>query len=248
MGCGHSPRPSCCGPLVDLREQGLFLLDGGQGLLQDFGRRLLEAALARAAEVMRRLVQAEQRTGLLGQRGVGREIVAGQVGKAEIVLGREFPGQVQLNGLGHGLGLGDELGGGGLFELQQDVRGLDLDPLARIELNLGRGVGFGQDTMAGHEFAGFFKQCMHRAADSPMGAIGRCPGPHAPWPGAARGGAGGTRSAVLGGAGPHAAPCAGPWQTGGRSENRAGRADGLWPWCDKKRSRCKHWYKAQAQA
>ena len=149
------------GPLVNLREQGLLLLDGGQGLLQDFCGRLLEAALACAAEVMRRLVQAEQRARLLGQRGVFREIVAGEVGKAEIVLGREFPGQVQLNRLGHGLGLGDEFGGGGLFELQQNVRGLDLDPLARIELNLGRGVGFGQDT-SGHEFAGFFKQCMHR--------------------------------------------------------------------------------------
>jgi hypothetical protein len=130
--------------------------------------RLLEAALAGAAKVVRRLVQGEQRAGLLGQRGVVRKIVAGEVGKAEIVLGGEFPGQRQLNGLRQRLALGHQLGGRGLFKLQQEVGGLDLDPLARIELDLGRGLGFGQDA-AGHEFAGFFKQCVH-GGHSPMGA------------------------------------------------------------------------------
>ena len=60
-------------------------------LLQDFGRGLLEAALACAAEVVRRLVQPEQRTGLLDQGGVLGEIVAGQIGKAELVVSADFP-------------------------------------------------------------------------------------------------------------------------------------------------------------
>ncbi|MNV21950.1 hypothetical protein D3C71_1129030 [compost metagenome] len=156
------------GPFVDLREDGLFLLDGGQRLLQDLGRCLLEPALARTAEVVRGVVQAEQRTGLLGQGGVFREIVPRQVGKAELVFGRELPGQVQLNGFGHGLGLGDQVGRRGFLEFQEDVGGLDLDPLARVELNLGGCIGFGQDT-TGHELAGFFKQCVH-GWHCPMGA------------------------------------------------------------------------------
>ena len=109
--------------------------------------------------------------GLLGQRGVFGEIVARQVGKAELVLGRKFPGQVQLDGLGHSLGLGDKLRRGRFFELQEDVGGLDLDPFARIQLDLGGCVGFRQDT-AGEEFAGFFKQCVH-GGDCPMGGAGR---------------------------------------------------------------------------
>src|SRR5258707_7398017 len=39
----------------------------------------------------------EQRAGLLGQRGLVREIVACKVGKAEFLLGGEFPGQVQID-------------------------------------------------------------------------------------------------------------------------------------------------------
>ena len=86
------------GPGGDLGLDLLLLLDRGQRLLQDLGRRLLEAALAGAAEVVRRLEQAQQRRRLLRQRGIGAEIVARQVGEAEFVLGREFPGQVQFDG------------------------------------------------------------------------------------------------------------------------------------------------------
>jgi hypothetical protein len=125
------------GPVGDLLHHQLFLFDGGQRLLQDFGRGFLEAALAGAAEVVRRLVEREQRTGLLGQRGAGGKVVARQVGKAEFLLGGEFPSQGQLDGGSHGLGLGHQFGGGGLFELEQDVGGLGLDPFAGIELDLG---------------------------------------------------------------------------------------------------------------
>ena len=162
-------------PVADLLHDQFLFLDGGQRLLQDLGRGLLEAALAGAAKVVRCLVQGEQRAGLLDQRGVVRKIVACQVGKAEIVFGGEFPGQWQLDGLGQGLRLGHQLGRRGLFKFQQEVRGLDLDPLARIELDLGRAFGFGQDA-AGHEFAGFFKQCVH-GRHCPMGARWRC-SPH----------------------------------------------------------------------
>src|SRR5690606_5848216 len=88
------------------------------------------------------------------------KVVARQVGEAEFLLGRELPGQGQLDGGGHGLGLGHQFGGGGFLELEQDVGGLGLDPLAGVELDLGRSLGFGEDA-AGQKLAGFFKQCVH---------------------------------------------------------------------------------------
>jgi hypothetical protein len=153
------------GPGVDLCLNLLFLLDGGQGLLQDFGRGLLEAALARTTEIVRCVVQAEQRTGLLGQRRGFGKIVTRQVGKAELFLGRKFPGQIQIDLGGLGLALSDQLGRSRLLELEQDIGGLDLDPLARVQLDLGRGFGFGEDA-PGQKFAGFFKQCVHNRAFS----------------------------------------------------------------------------------
>ena len=57
------------GPGADLRGQLLFLFDGVERQLQNLGRRLLEAALAGAPEIVRCVVQAEQRRGLLLQRG-----------------------------------------------------------------------------------------------------------------------------------------------------------------------------------
>src|SRR2546427_12784979 len=61
----------------------LFPLHDALPILQDLGRRLLEAALAGAAEVVRCIVETEQRAGLLGQRGLVREIVACKVGRSE---------------------------------------------------------------------------------------------------------------------------------------------------------------------
>ena len=109
---------------------------------------------------MRGLVQAEQGTGLLDEGGVVREIVTRQVGKTKLVLWRKLVGQLQLDGLRGGLGLGDQLRRGGFFKLQQDVGGLDLDAFSAVKLHLRGRVRLRQNT-SGHEFTGFFKQCIH---------------------------------------------------------------------------------------
>ncbi|MNS41413.1 hypothetical protein D3C72_737640 [compost metagenome] len=168
---GQLPRP-----FDDLRLDGFLLLDGGQRLLHDLGRRLLEAPLARAAEVVRRLEQREQRGGLLRQRGLVAEIVGRQVGKAELAFGCEFPGEVEVHGGGERARLGHQLGRGRLLETQNDVGALDLDALAGLELDLCRGFGFRQDAAA-EVFAGFFKQYKHPAI-LPRG-IGRASRPGA---------------------------------------------------------------------
>jgi hypothetical protein len=55
------------------------------------------------------------------------------------------------------LGGGHEFGWRRLFELDQHVGGLDLDPLAAVKLHLCRRSGLGQYP-TGHEFSGFIKQ------------------------------------------------------------------------------------------
>ena len=52
---------------------------------------------------MRRVEQAQQRPGLLLQRGFVGEVNTSQLGKAKLFVGREFPGQIELNGLAQGL-------------------------------------------------------------------------------------------------------------------------------------------------
>jgi hypothetical protein len=54
------------------------------------------------------------------------------------------------------VGFGQQLGGRGFFKPQHHVLGFGFDPLARVELDLRRGIGLGQDA-APQEFAGFFK-------------------------------------------------------------------------------------------
>jgi len=105
---------------------------------------------------MRRLKQAQQRGGLLNRGGVGRKIVGGQVGEAEFFFWRKLPGQIQLDGLRQLARFGQQRGRGGFVELEQHLRGLDLDPLTGLELHLRRGLGFGHDP-PGHELAGFFE-------------------------------------------------------------------------------------------
>jgi hypothetical protein len=109
---------------------------------------------------VRRLEQAQQRRRLLGEGGLRTEVFARQVGEAEFVLRRELPGQLQLDAGGQRLRLAQQLLGLGLVELQQDVAGLDLDPLAAFQLHLRGRIRLGQDP-TGQELAGIFKQHEH---------------------------------------------------------------------------------------
>ena len=175
------------GPFANLRQHALLFFNGGQRLLHDLGRRLLEAALAGAAEIVRRLLQRQQGSGLLHQRGLLGKILARHVGKAEFAVAGKFPGQAGVDGSGLQLRLRQQFGRGGLVELEQDVGGFHLHPFARIELDLRRCVGFGQDA-AGQEFSGIFKQCVH-GRNSPMAARGAPAPPLACAPGWPLGGA-----------------------------------------------------------
>jgi len=156
----HRLRASACHQLLrpgfDLGLDLLFLFDRGQGLLHDFGGGLAETPFACATEVMRRFKQAHKGGGLLDWGGVGRKIVGGEVGKAELFFRGEFPGQVEFDGLGQFARFAQQGCRGRFVKLEQHLCGLDLDPLARVQLDLRRGLGFGHDP-PGHELAGFFE-------------------------------------------------------------------------------------------
>ena len=96
-------------PGVDLGLYLLFLLDRGQGLLQDLGRGFFVAALARPAEVMWRFAQSKQGRHLLLQRGRILKIIGGQIGESEFVFRCKFPSQIKLDLLRQGLGPRHEL-------------------------------------------------------------------------------------------------------------------------------------------
>ncbi len=109
---------------------------------------------------MRCFKQPEQCGDLLLLRGglaVGAEIIAGQVGKAEFFFAGEFPREFELYVLAELLPGGDQFCGRGFFKLQQRVHGLDLDALARVQLDLEGAVRLRQNA-AGQKLAGLFKQ------------------------------------------------------------------------------------------
>ena len=170
-GAGHQ----LGSPVVDLGLDARLLLDGGKGLLHDLGRRLAEAALgpSGATEVVRCLEQREQRGRLLHGGGRVLEVFARDVDEAEFLLvGGEFPQQLHIHLARHGTGLGEQGGRGGLVEREHDVGRLGLDALAAVELDLGAGVGLGEDA-AGVVFAGVFEQCKHGAVLSHVWCGGR---------------------------------------------------------------------------
>ena len=148
------------GPSVDFGLDTLFFLDRGERLRNHFGRGFAKAALAGAAKVMRRFVQAQQGRHLFSQTGLGVEILLGQIQEPELFLWREFPRQGEINPLTERAGLPQQCGGIGLAKLEQDMAGLDLHALATLELDLARGLGLGQDPTR-LEFPSVFKQCKH---------------------------------------------------------------------------------------
>ena len=124
-------------PLRGLLRNLFFLFNRGQRLGNDVGRRLAKAPFAGTAEIMRRLKQTHQHAGLLLQRRLVTEILARQFGKTEFILGRKLPGQFELDALTDRVGLAEHLRRCRLFKLQKKIGGLDLDPLAAVEFNLG---------------------------------------------------------------------------------------------------------------
>src|SRR5207237_5573772 len=84
-------------PRVDLRLLLLLALDAEQRGLHRLLGRLAELAAAEAAEVVRRVEQAEQRRRLLLGAGGGVEVVAREVGEAELRLRRELPREVEVD-------------------------------------------------------------------------------------------------------------------------------------------------------
>ena len=72
---------------------------------------------------------------------MGAEVIARQVGKAELFFRGELPGHLQLNALAATLRLGHEFGRRRLLKLDQHGGGLDLDPLAAVQFHLRRGIG-----------------------------------------------------------------------------------------------------------
>jgi hypothetical protein len=136
---------SSAGPGGDLRLHLLLLLDGGQRLLHDLGRRLAEAPLARAAEVVRRLEQRSSAAACCSSAGLVAEILGAPGRQSRI------PPRARTPRRGRGrcpaasaLRLGDQFGRLRLLELQQDVGALDLDALAAFELHLRRRFGLRQ--------------------------------------------------------------------------------------------------------
>ena len=152
------------GPFINLRLNARFFLDSGQRLLYHFGRRLFEAAFDATGtpEIMWRLKQSQQGSGLLHQGGGILKIILGDVLKRKFVLGRKLPQQLHIHLGGKLPGLLQQLGRRRLVKTQHDLRALDLDALARFKLDLCRGFGFGKDAAA-QKFAAVFKNCKHGA-------------------------------------------------------------------------------------
>ena len=155
-----APGHQLIGPALDLQCLQTLALDAQQRRLDRLLRRLAELPLAQPAEVMRRIEQPQQRRRLQLGPGGGAEVVPRQLGKAEIPGRRELPGHIQIDVRRLRLRLRQKLSRPRRRKLEHRVGRLDLDPLARIELDLERAVGLGQDA-ASVEFASVFEQCVH---------------------------------------------------------------------------------------
>ncbi len=150
------------GPGFDLRRDQPFSLDAEEGGLHRLFRRLLEVAFAETAKVMRCAEQAEQRGGLLHRARRPAEVVVCERAESKLALGSELPSQVEVDVGGDGAGRDEQGVGLGAVEAEQGVGRLDLDALARRELDLQRAFRLAHHP-AGVELAAVFVEDIHGA-------------------------------------------------------------------------------------
>ena len=112
---------------------------------------------------MRCFKQAHQHGGLLRQVGLGAEVIACQINKAEIDVAGEFPGHVEVDVLRQRVRRRHQLSRVGLVKLQQHIGRFHFHAFARLQLDLRRAVGLRHHTTS-KEFSGVFKKGMHRGA------------------------------------------------------------------------------------
>src|SRR2546421_7352088 len=117
----------CFGPLGDLRLHPLFLLDSGERLLESFGRRGLETALAAVIEVHRRRLQLDQYARRLDRARIAPDILARKLVEAEFASGAHLPQEIDVELLGKLVGGGKKLGARRLLKGQQHVGALTLE-------------------------------------------------------------------------------------------------------------------------
>lgn len=150
----------------------LLALERGQRGLQLVFRRALVAAPPLAAEIDRVAVQRLRQRGLLHHARARAVVFGGQVGKAELFLGRAFPQEVQVDLADQLGGLAHQLDRRGLRKLQQHVARLDLGALARGQFHLVGLALLGQHG-AGANLAAFFEQQLHGSVLSEMPGAAR---------------------------------------------------------------------------
>ncbi len=144
-------------PGVDLGRLCLLALDRQQRGLHRLAAGLVEHALADTLEIVRRVEQTEQHPGLVHGVGLRIEVFARQLGKAEVGVRRELPGEFGVDLDCQRARALQQRGRLGCIESQQHVRRLDLDAAPRIELDLQRCVGV-RHHATGEELAGVIEQ------------------------------------------------------------------------------------------
>ena len=95
-----------------------------------------------------------------GGLGHAAEVFAGELGKCELALAAHLPQEIRVELRSEGLRICKQCRGRGVGKAQQDVRGLDLEPLAGRGLDLQRGIVIGEDG-AGLERAVVLEKDVH---------------------------------------------------------------------------------------
>ena len=134
--------------------------ESGQRGLQDFRRRLAEAAAALAMEIDRRRMQAQQHCRGLHRIGFGAVVFGGELLEAELLFAAGFPEEIDVDARRLVFRALQQFAGGWGDKAQQHIGRLDLGALAGGQLDLQRAHIVGQHA-AGTESAVLFKQDIH---------------------------------------------------------------------------------------